>query len=82
MFHDARRLSGAPSAPHGYFPCIFPRARTVQKLRAIVVKFFTSDGKFSFVKVGTQLVVLVALVLGSWPSSATTKQSHSTWTAK
>ena len=34
------------------------------KLRAIVVKFFTSDGKFSFVKVGTQLVVLVALVLG------------------
>jgi uncharacterized protein YabE (DUF348 family) len=29
-----------------------------------VVKFFTSDGKFSFVKVGTQLVVLVALVLG------------------
>jgi uncharacterized protein YabE (DUF348 family) len=36
----------------------------VQKIRAIVVKFFTSDGKFSFVKVGTQLVVLVALVLG------------------
>ena len=33
-------------------------------IRAIVVKFFTSDGKFSFVKVGTQLVVLVALVLG------------------
>ncbi len=29
-----------------------------------MVKFFTSDGKFSFVKVGTQLVVLVALVLG------------------
>jgi uncharacterized protein YabE (DUF348 family) len=29
-----------------------------------VVKFFTSDGKFSFVKVGTQIVVLVALVLG------------------
>jgi uncharacterized protein YabE (DUF348 family) len=29
-----------------------------------VVKLFTSDGKFSFVKVGTQLVVLVALVLG------------------
>jgi uncharacterized protein YabE (DUF348 family) len=29
-----------------------------------VVKFFTSDGKFSFVKVGTQVVVLVALVLG------------------
>ncbi|WP_445154952.1 ubiquitin-like domain-containing protein [Arthrobacter sp. Hor0625] len=36
----------------------------VQKIRAIVVKFFTSDGKFSFVKVGSQLVVLVALVLG------------------
>ena len=36
----------------------------VQKIWAIVVKFFTSDGKFSFVKVGTQLVVLVALVLG------------------
>ncbi|MDQ0856384.1 uncharacterized protein YabE (DUF348 family) [Arthrobacter sp. V4I6] len=36
----------------------------VQEIRAIVVKFFTSDGKFSFVKVGTQLVVLVALVLG------------------
>ncbi|MCB5272766.1 Resuscitation-promoting factor Rpf2 [Arthrobacter sp. SO5] len=29
-----------------------------------MVKLFTSDGKFSFVKVGTQLVVLVALVLG------------------
>jgi resuscitation-promoting factor RpfB len=29
-----------------------------------VVKFFTSDGKVSFVKVGAQLVVLVALVLG------------------
>ncbi|MDQ0851139.1 uncharacterized protein YabE (DUF348 family) [Arthrobacter sp. B3I9] len=36
----------------------------VQEIRAIVVKFFTSDGKFSFVKVGTQIVVLVALVLG------------------
>ncbi|WP_200950799.1 resuscitation-promoting factor [Arthrobacter sp. Soil762] len=34
------------------------------KLRAIVVKLFTTDGKFSFVKVGTQLVVLCALVLG------------------
>ncbi len=44
--------------------CTFPRARMVQKIWAIVVKFFTSDGKFSFVKVGTQLVVLVALVLG------------------
>ena len=29
-----------------------------------MVKFFTSDGKFSFVKVGAQLVVLSALVLG------------------
>jgi len=36
----------------------------VQKIWAIVVKFFTSDGKVSFVKVGAQLVVLVALVLG------------------
>ncbi|WP_346959523.1 ubiquitin-like domain-containing protein [uncultured Arthrobacter sp.] len=36
----------------------------VRKIWAIVVKFFTSDGKFSFVKVGAQLVVLVALVLG------------------
>jgi len=34
------------------------------KLRAIVVKFFTTDGKFSFIKIGTQLVVLCALVLG------------------
>ena len=29
-----------------------------------MVKFFTSDGKISFVKVGAQLAVLVALVLG------------------
>ncbi|KRE70510.1 transglycosylase [Arthrobacter sp. Soil762] len=29
-----------------------------------MVKLFTTDGKFSFVKVGTQLVVLCALVLG------------------
>jgi uncharacterized protein YabE (DUF348 family) len=29
-----------------------------------VVKFFTSDGKFSFLKVGTQLLVLCALVVG------------------
>ncbi len=36
----------------------------VLKIRAIVVKFFTSDGKLSFVKVGAQLVVLVALVVG------------------
>ncbi|CAH0261763.1 Resuscitation-promoting factor Rpf2 [Arthrobacter sp. Bi83] len=36
----------------------------VQKIRAIVIKFFTSDGKFSFVKVAAQMVVLSALVLG------------------
>jgi uncharacterized protein YabE (DUF348 family) len=36
----------------------------VPEIRAIVIKFFTTDGKFSFVKVGTQIVVLVALVLG------------------
>ena len=29
-----------------------------------MVNFFKSDGKFSFVKVGTQLLVLSALVLG------------------
>jgi uncharacterized protein YabE (DUF348 family) len=29
-----------------------------------VVKFFTTDGKFSFFKVGTQLLVLCALVVG------------------
>ncbi|ALV40448.1 transglycosylase [Pseudarthrobacter sulfonivorans] len=29
-----------------------------------MVKLFTTDGKFSFIKVGTQLVVLCALVLG------------------
>jgi resuscitation-promoting factor RpfB len=34
------------------------------KLRAIVVKLFTTDGKFSFIKIGTQLVVLCALVAG------------------
>lgn len=34
------------------------------KLRALVIKFFTSDGKFSFVKVGAQLLVLCALVVG------------------
>lgn len=34
------------------------------KLRAIVVKFFTTDGKFSFFKVGAQLLVLCALVVG------------------
>ncbi len=41
-----------------------PRARKDLKLRAIVVKFFTTDGKFSFIKVGTQLLVLCALVVG------------------
>lgn len=46
------------------FYCAIPRARTDLKLRAIVVKFFTSDGKFSFVKVGAQLLVLCALVVG------------------
>ena len=46
------------------FPCVFPRARMDLKLRAIVVKLFATDGKFSFIKVGTQLVVLCALVLG------------------
>jgi resuscitation-promoting factor RpfB len=35
-----------------------------QKMWAIVDKFFTSDGKFSVVKVAAQLVVLSALVLG------------------
>ncbi|MFC9771705.1 MULTISPECIES: ubiquitin-like domain-containing protein [unclassified Pseudarthrobacter] len=34
------------------------------KLRAIVVKFFTSDGKISFFKVGAQLLVLCTLVAG------------------
>jgi uncharacterized protein YabE (DUF348 family) len=29
-----------------------------------VVKLFTTDGKFSFIKIGTQLVVLCALVVG------------------
>lgn len=46
------------------FHCVFPRARKDLKLRAIVVKLFTTDGKFSFIKIGTQLVVLCALVLG------------------
>ncbi|WP_240720857.1 resuscitation-promoting factor [Pseudarthrobacter sp. NamE2] len=35
-----------------------------RQLRAIVVKFFTTDGKFSFIKVGAQLLVLCALVVG------------------
>ncbi|MCQ6269817.1 transglycosylase family protein [Pseudarthrobacter sp. R1] len=29
-----------------------------------MVKFFTTDGKFSFIKIGTQLLVLCALVVG------------------
>ena len=62
------RRKGMPGADlrglRRVFYCVFPRARMVLKLRAIVVKLFTSDGKFSFVKVGTQLVVLCALVLG------------------
>ncbi|WP_411375908.1 ubiquitin-like domain-containing protein [Arthrobacter sp. MPF02] len=35
-----------------------------RQLRAIVVKFFTTDGKFSSIKVGAQLLVLCALVVG------------------
>ncbi|MEW1939733.1 ubiquitin-like domain-containing protein [Pseudarthrobacter sp. NPDC080037] len=35
-----------------------------RELRAIVIKFFTSDGKFSFLKVGAQLLVLCGLVAG------------------
>jgi uncharacterized protein YabE (DUF348 family) len=59
------KVPGAtPRVLRRVFYCVFPRARMVLKLRAIVVKLFTSDGKFSFVKVGTQLVVLCALVLG------------------
>lgn len=57
----------AGAVPRGtcrLFYCVFPRARMVLKIRAIVVKVFTTDGKFSFVKVGTQLVVLCALVVG------------------
>ena len=41
-----------------------PRARKDLKLRAIVVKFFTTDGKISFFKVGAQMLVLCALVVG------------------
>ncbi|SCC16617.1 Uncharacterized conserved protein YabE, contains G5 and tandem DUF348 domains [Pseudarthrobacter enclensis] len=46
------------------FYCADPRARMELKLRAIVVKFFTSDGKISFLKVGAQLLVLCTLVVG------------------
>jgi len=35
-----------------------------RELRAIVIKFFTSDGKFSYIKVGAQLLVLCGLVAG------------------
>ena len=41
-----------------------PRARKDLKLRANVVKFFTTDGKISFFKVGAQMLVLCALVVG------------------
>ncbi len=53
-----------PRVMRRLFHCVFPRARMDLKLRAIVVKLFTTDGKFSYIKVGTQLVVLCALVLG------------------
>ncbi|MGO4434974.1 transglycosylase, partial [Paenarthrobacter sp. RAF9] len=29
-----------------------------------MIKFFTTDGKFSFLKVGAQLLVVAALVVG------------------
>lgn len=53
-----------PQGLRRLFHCVFPRARMDLKLRAIVVKLFTTDGKFSFIKIGTQLVVLCALVAG------------------
>lgn len=53
-----------PRVMRRLFYCVFPRARMVLQLRAIVVKLFTTDGKFSFIKIGTQLVVLCALVVG------------------
>ncbi len=53
-----------PRVKRRLFHCVFPRARTVLKLRVNVVKLFTTDGKFSFIKIGTQLVVLCALVAG------------------
>lgn len=53
-----------PRVTRRLFHCVFPRARKDLKLRAIVVKLFTTDGKFSFIKIGTQLVVLCALVVG------------------
>ncbi|TDT78860.1 uncharacterized protein YabE (DUF348 family) [Arthrobacter sp. AG258] len=46
------------------FPCAIPRARMDLELRAIVIKFFTTDGKFSYIKVGAQLLVLCGLVAG------------------
>ena len=67
---SGRKCGGAtmpgavPTGLRRLFHCVFPRARIDLKLRAIVVKLFTTDGKFSFLKVGTQLVVLCALVLG------------------
>jgi uncharacterized protein YabE (DUF348 family) len=65
--HKVWRRDDARTAPPEVVPGIllrFPRARKDLKLRAIVVKFFTTDGKFSFLKVGTQLLVLCALVVG------------------
>lgn len=53
-----------PRVMRRLYHCVFPRARMVLQLRAIVVKLFTTDGKFSFIKIGTQLVVLCALVVG------------------
>jgi uncharacterized protein YabE (DUF348 family) len=56
-----------PDCLDGVVPGILlriPRARMDLELRAIVVKFFTTDGKFSFIKVGSQLLVLCALVVG------------------
>lgn len=48
----------------GHFTAHYPRARMDLELRAIVIKFFTTDGKFSFIKVGAQLLVLCGLVAG------------------
>jgi uncharacterized protein YabE (DUF348 family) len=61
------RRNGARTASCKAVPGILlrdPRARMDLKLWAIVVKFFTTDGKFSFIKVGAQLLVLCALVVG------------------
>jgi uncharacterized protein YabE (DUF348 family) len=66
----ARKCGGAtvPGLPdcrwYRAFYCAIPRARMDLKLRAIVIKFFTTDGKFSFLKVGAQMLVLLGLVAG------------------